>query len=32
MDRLFFTNLLRYISDVHEGKSSMDVLQLMVTA
>jgi hypothetical protein len=31
MDRLFFTNLLRYISDVHERKLSMDVLQLMMT-
>lgn len=31
MDRLFFTNLLRYISDVYEGKVGMDVLQVMAT-
>lgn len=30
MDRLFFENLLRYTSDVYEGKVSMDPLQLML--
>jgi hypothetical protein len=28
MDRLFFQNLLMYISDIREKKKGMDVLQL----
>jgi hypothetical protein len=30
MDRVFFTNLLRYVSDVHEKKVGLDVLQVML--
>jgi hypothetical protein len=29
MDRVFFTNILRYVSDVHEKKAKLDVLQVM---
>jgi len=31
MDRVFFTNLLRYISDVHEKKASLNPFQIMLT-
>jgi hypothetical protein len=30
MDRVFFTNILRYVSDVHEKKAELDVLQVML--
>jgi len=30
MDRVFFTNLLRYVSDVHEKEVGLDVLQVML--
>jgi hypothetical protein len=30
MDRVFFTNILRYVSDVHEKKVGLDVLQVML--
>jgi hypothetical protein len=30
MDRVFFTNLLRYVSDVHEKKTSMNLFQIML--
>ncbi|KAF2873274.1 hypothetical protein BDV95DRAFT_490900 [Massariosphaeria phaeospora] len=31
MDRLFFENLLQYVSDIHEKKAKMDMIQIMVT-
>lgn len=31
MDRLFFQNLLMYVSDVAEGKEKLDVAQIMLT-
>lgn len=31
MDRVFFKNLLMYVSDVHEKKVSMNPLQIMLT-
>lgn len=31
MDRVFFTNLLMYVSDVHEKKASLNPLQIMLT-
>lgn len=31
MDRLFFGNLLGYVSDVSEGRERMDLVQMMVT-
>ena len=31
MDRLFFQNLLMYVSDVAEGKEKLSVLQVMLT-
>jgi hypothetical protein len=30
MDRVFFTNILCYVSDVHEKKVGLDVLQVML--
>jgi hypothetical protein len=30
MDRVFFTNILRYVSDVHEKNVGLDVLQVML--
>ncbi len=29
MDKLFFENILTYISDVSEGETSMSILQIM---
>ena len=31
MDRVFFTNLLMYVSDVHEKKVSLNPFQIMLT-
>jgi hypothetical protein len=31
MDRLFFANLLMFVSDASEGKAKMDLVQMMVT-
>jgi hypothetical protein len=31
MDRVFFTNLLAYVSDVHEKKTSLNPFQIMLT-
>lgn len=31
MDRLFFASLLRFVSDVAEGREGMSIVQLMVT-
>lgn len=31
MDRLFFENVLRYVSDASEGKGSLDMVQMLVT-
>jgi hypothetical protein len=30
MDRLFFENLLRYLSDVDEGKGKLSLIQVML--
>jgi len=31
MDRVFFTNLLMYVSDVYEKKVSLNPFQIMLT-